>query len=137
ALITPFGEGVFNSANGGEVFFGREPLSYPNQDLKWETTRQANLGLDLSVLEGRIGLTADIYHKKTSDLLLTTPIPLTTGFQNTLLNIGNVENKGIDLALNTVNTEGTVSWNSSVNFSINRNKITNLSREEDINLLYG
>lgn len=137
ALITPFGEGVFNSADGSEVFFGREPLSYPNQDLKWETTRQANLGLDVSFIEGRIGITADIYHKKTSDLLLTTPIPLTTGFQNTLLNIGNVENKGVDLALNTINTTGELSWNSALNFSINRNKITNLSREEDINLLYG
>ncbi len=137
ALITPFGEGVFNSATGSTVFFGREPLSYPNQDLQWESTQQANLGIDFSVLEGRVALTADLYHKKTSDLLLQTPIPLTSGFQNTLLNVGNVENRGIDLSVNSVNTNGAVSWSTSLNFSVNRNKITNLAREEDINLQFG
>lgn len=137
ALIAPFGEGVFNSAIGSTVFFGREPLSYPNQDLKWESTRQANIGMDLSILKGRIAFTADIYQKKTTDLLLQTPIPLTTGFQRTLLNIGNVENKGIDIALNSTNIDGEISWNTSLNFSVNRNEITNLARDEDINLGFG
>lgn len=137
ALITPFGEGVFNNGSDFVPFFGREPLSYPNRDLQWETTRQANLGLDLSFLTGRINLTADFYHKKTSDLLLVTPIPFTTGFQNTLLNVGNVENKGFGVELTTVNTEGAVEWNTSLNFSVNRNEITNLARDEDIHLGFG
>jgi len=140
ALISPFGEGVFNSAAGFEVFRGQEPVSYPNRDLKWETTEQANIGVDLSVLEGRVGLTAEVYQKNTVDLLLGTPIPYTTGFGSTLLNVGNVQNRGLDLALNTVNfdnTENRLSWNTSLNFSINRNKITNLAREGDINLGFG
>lgn len=133
ALITKFGEGVFNNGSGEpSIIYGREPLSYPNEGLKWETTRQASLGVDLSVIRGRIALTAEFYHKKTSDLLLSTPIPLTTGFQNTLLNVGNVQNKGMDLELSTVNVEGDFNWNTSLNFSLNRNKITNLAGDKDV-----
>lgn len=137
ALIGPIGQGVFSTASGADVFRGREPVSYPNKDLKWETTEQFNLGIDLSVLSGRLGLVAEVYTKNTIDLLLDTPIPYTTGFENTLLNIGNVQNKGVDLALNSVNIDRDVFWTSSLNVSFNRNKITNLAREEDINLGVG
>lgn len=138
SLIAPFGEGVFNAGSGEPtIFYGQEPTSYPNRDLKWETTRQANLGLDISVLEGRLSLTADFYDKKTSDLLLGTPIPFTTGFQTTLLNIGNVKNRGFGLELRGDILRGEFGWNASGNLSVNRNEITNLSRDEDINLLVG
>ncbi len=138
SLITPFGEGVFNNGSGSPaIIYGREPLSYPNENLKWETTRQANIGVDLSVLKDRISFTAELYHKKTSDLLLATPIPTTSGFQNTLLNVGNVENKGIDLELSTVNFEGDFNWNTSLNISLNRNKITNLAGGGDVLLAGG
>ena len=137
ALIGQIGQGVFSTSSGSEAFRGREPISYPNSDLKWETTKQANLGVDLSVLKGRFSLTAEVYHKNTVDLLLGTPIPYTTGFESTLLNIGNVQNRGIDVALNSVNTDGNLRWTTAVNVSVNRNKITNLAREEDINLGIG
>ncbi|WP_051068920.1 SusC/RagA family TonB-linked outer membrane protein, partial [Cesiribacter andamanensis] len=138
ALLTPFGEGVFNSGNGSVVFRGQEPLSFPNRDLRWETTRQTSLGLDLSLLKGRVDITAEAYYKNTTDLLLGTPIPLTSGFGSTLLNVGNVENRGFDLGINSLNVNrGDFAWNSAINFSINRNQITNLAREEDINLGFG
>jgi TonB-linked SusC/RagA family outer membrane protein len=138
ALITPFGEGVFNNGSGSPaLIYGREPLSYPNENLKWETTRQANIGIDLSVLRGRVSLTTELYHKKTSDLLLSTPIPLTSGFQSTLLNVGNVENKGLDVELSTINFDGDFSWNTSLNVSLNRNKITNLAGGGDVLLAGG
>ncbi len=138
ALITPFGEGVFNNGSGSpSIIYGREPLSYPNVDLRWETTRQANFGIDLSVLKGRVTLTTELYHKMTSDLLLLTPIPVTSGFQNTLLNIGNVENKGVDMELSTINFDGKLSWNTSLNVSLNRNKITNLAGGGDVLLVGG
>jgi TonB-linked SusC/RagA family outer membrane protein len=140
ALITPFGEGVFNGPDGSVVYRGQEPVSYPNKDLKWETTEQTNIGMDLSVLEGKIGLTAEVYVKNTDDLLLSTPIPFTTGFGSTLLNVGNVQNRGVDLELNTINidrADSRFSWNTALNFSVNRNKVTNLAREEDINLGFG
>jgi len=137
ALIAPFGEGVFNNGPEATVFFGQEPTSFPNQDLKWETTRQANIGVDATILDGRISLTADFYNKKTSDLLLGTPIPFTSGFQTTLLNVGNVNNKGFDLELTADILTGDFTWNASGNLSVNRNEIANLSRDEDIRLLVG
>ncbi|MFC4872194.1 SusC/RagA family TonB-linked outer membrane protein [Negadavirga shengliensis] len=138
ALVGPFGQGVFNNPTGiPEVIAGQEPLSYPNRDLRWESTEQANLGLDLAVLDHRLMFTAEVYHKNTFDLLLSTPIPYTTGFGNTLLNIGNVRNRGLDIEVRSVNTTGKLAWNTSLNFSINRNRILNLAREEDILLGVG
>ncbi|SDG22156.1 TonB-linked outer membrane protein, SusC/RagA family [Dyadobacter soli] len=136
ALIGAIGQGVF-STTGQEIIRGREPVSYPNKDLKWETTDQLNAAIDLSVLKGRLDFTIEAYNKNTIDLLLDTPIPYTTGFENTLLNIGNVRNRGIDIAVNSVNLDGKVQWNTSLNVSINRNQITNLARNGDVNLGVG
>jgi len=67
--------------------------------------------------------------------LLSTPIPTTSGFATTLLNVGNISNKGFDLDIRSVNTTGALKWNTSLNFSMNRNKVTNLNTETDILLL--
>src|SRR5690606_842062 len=96
ALVAPIGEGIFNVGNNSEIILGREPSSYPNPELRWESTKQANIGVDLSILKDRISLTAEAYQKKTFDLLLSNPIPFTTGFDNTLLNIGNIQNNGFE-----------------------------------------
>lgn len=132
ALVGPYGEGSFNTGSGSEVYTGQEPLSYVNTSLRWETTRQFDIGFDLSMFRNRITLTADYYAKKTNDLLLSSPIPLTTGFSTTLLNIGNIENHGIDAELRTINLTGQLQWTSALNFSMNRNSITNLNSETDI-----
>jgi TonB-linked SusC/RagA family outer membrane protein len=134
ALVGPYGEGTFNTGSGTEVYTGQEPLSYVNKDLKWETTRQFDLGFDLSLFNNRVTFTADYYKKKTFDLLLSSPIPLTSGFSSTLLNIGNIENKGFDLDLRTINTTGKLGWTTSINFSSNKNKITQLNSSTDIML---
>ncbi len=137
ALVGPLGQGVFNTSSGSETFIGSEPLSYPNKELKWETTGQFDFGVDVGLWGNKISLIADLYVKNTSDLLLNTPIPYTSGFGTTLLNVGNVQNKGIDLDLKTANFSGDFTWNTSINFSVNRNKITNLARKNDIHLSYG
>lgn len=137
ALVMPMGEGIFNVGDNSEVILGRLPAGYPNSDLKWESTRQANIGLDLSVLNNRVTFTADVFQKKTFDLLLSTPIPNTKGFDATLLNIGNIQNNGFEFDVRTVNTTGKIKWNSSLNFSVVRNKVINLAREDDINLGVG
>jgi TonB-linked SusC/RagA family outer membrane protein len=137
ALIGPYGQGVFNNGNGGEVYSGSEPVAYVSKNLKWETTRQLDLGFDASFFNDRISFTADYYEKRTFDLLLVTPIPTTTGFNKTTLNVGNLVNKGFELDLRTVNTTGKFSWTTSANLSVNRNKITNLNDDGDIQLAGG
>lgn len=132
ALIGAYGEGVFNSSAGAEIYTGLEPLSFSNEALKWETTSQLDIGVDLSVLNSRVTVTADYYHKLTRDLLLSTPIPTTTGFSSTVLNVGNIENKGFDFDIRTINIDSKIKWNTALNISINRNQITNLNSDEDI-----
>lgn len=135
SLIGPYGQGVFNSSSGSEVYNGMEPLSYVNKNLKWESTKQFDAGIDIGFFNQRITFTADYYTKLTYDLLLATPIPTTTGFQTTLLNVGNISNKGLDLDLRTINTTGLLKWNSSINLSVNKNLVTNLNTSTDILLL--
>ena len=124
SLVGPFSEGVFN---GTEVYTGMEPLSYANKNLRWESTRQLDIGVDASFFNNRLSMTVDYYQKKTYDLLLSSPIPYTSGFGSTLLNIGNIVNKGLDFDMRSVNTTGVLKWNTSLNISINRNKVTDLA----------
>lgn len=132
ALVAPYGEGVFNNGSNYVFYTSSQPSSYSNPDLKWETTRQFNIGIDAGLLEDRIQVTADYYQKYTYDLLLNTPIPVTSGFGETILNIGNIENKGFDVEIRTFNTTGAVKWNSALNFSANRNKLTKLATDNDV-----
>ncbi|MEJ7585983.1 MAG: TonB-dependent receptor [Ferruginibacter sp.] len=137
ALIGPYSEGVFNSSGIPEVYTGLEPLSYVNKNLKWESTRQLDIGIDVAFLRNRVSVTADYYQKKTFDLLLSTPIPTSSGFASTVLNVGNIVNTGFDFDIRSVNTTGAFKWNTSLNISLNKNEITNLNTETDILLLGG
>lgn len=102
------------------------PGRLSNPYVTWETSRSWNLGVDIGVLENRINFTADAYKSNTFGLLLNVNIPAVAGFTNTLENIGEVENKGLELTLSTVNTTGEFRWNSSLNYSMNRNKVLEL-----------
>ncbi|MEH6406725.1 MAG: TonB-dependent receptor [Leeuwenhoekiella sp.] len=110
-----------------------------NQDLQWETTYSSNLGVDLNLFNNRIEFIADIYYKKTKNLLLQLPLPAyvgTTGVGSTSapwVNVGSLENKGIELTLNTVNVDNNdFSWRSNFVFSLNRNKVLALNTETGI-----
>ena len=129
ATVGPIGQGVFNNT---EAYLGQEPLRYPNPDLKWERTAQLDFGLDAEFVQGRYGVTFDIYQKQTSDLLLFTPLPTTSGFSGFLSNIGGLRNRGLELAISSRNTTGAFIWETDLNFSMNRNEITELSSGEDI-----
>jgi TonB-linked SusC/RagA family outer membrane protein len=111
---------------------GIAPTQLPNPDLKWETTAQTGFGLDIAIIDSRISLTADVYFNKTRDLLLERPLPPTTGYSIIYANIGNLENKGLEMVLNTENIRGAFTWNTSFNFAANRNKITKLYDEQPI-----
>jgi TonB-linked SusC/RagA family outer membrane protein len=103
-----------------------------NSDLKWETTSQTNIGVDLSVIQGRVSLTADYYYKKTTDLLLNMPIPSAAGFNSIMKNAGSVENRGFEIDLSTVNLTGPLEWRTSFNLAANKNKILDLGGRGNI-----
>lgn len=111
---------------------GIAPTQLPNPNLKWETTRQIGVGIDLGLFKDRITLVADVYYNKTSDLLLDRPIPLSSGFSSITSNIGDMENKGVEFVLNTVNLKSDFTWNTSLNFSANRNKVLSLFNGQPI-----
>jgi TonB-linked SusC/RagA family outer membrane protein len=99
----------------------------PNNQLQWEASTQTNLGLDLSMFNSRITFTADAYLKKTNNLLINQPLPNSVGFGKIVKNVGAVENKGLEFVLSTKNVEGKkFTWNTDLNFSLNRNKVTSL-----------
>ena len=110
---------------------GFAPNSFENSDLGWETTTQYNLGLDISAFNNRVSLTADVYYKKTEDLLLEVPIPYTSGLDTAFQNLGSVENKGIELSLKTLNFVGDFEWTTNFIFSANRNKVLSLGGGTD------
>jgi TonB-linked SusC/RagA family outer membrane protein len=106
---------------------GIAPIQLANPDLKWETTTQYDVGFDLGLFNSRVNLVFDAYYKKTTDLLLSVPLPLYTGYASELENVGSVENKGLELALNTDNIKGDdFSWKTSIVFGLNRNKVLSL-----------
>ena len=111
----------------------------PNKELQWETTSSSNLGLDLNLFNNRIEFIADVYYKKTHNLFLQVPLPAYVGVQGQgsttppWANIGSLENKGIELTLNTVNiSKNDFNWRSSFVFSMNRNKVLSLDTETSI-----
>jgi TonB-linked SusC/RagA family outer membrane protein len=104
--------------------FGLVPSSLPNPNLKWETTVQYNAGLDVSVLNKRLDITLDFYDKITTDMLYNAIIPAQSGFKTQWQNLGKINNKGVELAINTKNiVADKFSWNSSLTVSLNRNKV--------------
>ncbi|MEP6573010.1 MAG: TonB-dependent receptor [Gemmatimonadota bacterium] len=118
----------FGTANYGDSS-GLAQVSLTDPNLKWETTKQFDLGFDAALLRDRINLTVDYYHKNTSDLLLDRPVTGTSGFTSVFSNVGNLQNKGVEVAISTVNLNGSGSglrWVTTLNVAANRNRVTKL-----------
>jgi len=113
---------------GGSVIPGTSPITLENKNLKWETTRQTNFGIDMAFLENRVLFTADYYIKKTTDMLLDRPIPASVGLPgNTATkNIGEMENRGVEFQVTSRNLVNELKWNTDFNISFNKSKIINL-----------
>jgi TonB-linked SusC/RagA family outer membrane protein len=105
---------------------GVSPAGLDNPDIRWETTREVNFGTDISLLESRIQASLELYDKTTTDLLLNRPYAATTGFGAITSNIGSMRNRGIELAINTVNLDGVLKWKTNFNISTNFNKVLSL-----------
>ena len=122
----------------GNEYVGFNQGNLANPDLRWETTRQFDVGLEGSVLKGRLSFELDYYHKRTNDLLLTVEVPWTTGYQTRLSNIGAVQNKGLELMLNAAIVDRkNFTWNVSLNLAGNRNRVLDLGGKGFIDLTPG
>lgn len=111
---------------------GAVPLSLRNKDLKWETTEQWNVGLDLGLFDERIGITLDWYRKVTRDLLLEAPLPPSSGYMSAMKNVGKVRNQGLEFTLNTTNIRTKkFTWSSNFNIAFNRNKVLDLTENQN------
>ncbi|MCR5780155.1 MAG: SusC/RagA family TonB-linked outer membrane protein [Bacteroidaceae bacterium] len=98
----------------------------PNPDLRWEKTRNVNVGLNLAFLHNRIRLGVDYYYRKSTDLISSRKLPLETGFASTTVNWASMQNEGWEVALNTLNVKtADFSWSTSVNLGFNTNKVLN------------
>lgn len=122
-----FGDGNSNTQ------FGQRLRNLGNPNLRWEKTREINIGADFTLFKGRLSGALDVYSRQTKDLLFNVNIPNVTGFETITSNIGGVSNKGIELTLTSTNiNSGGFKWNTTFNFSRNVNKITELLGNGDL-----
>ncbi len=103
------------------------PAGLANSKLKWETTVSRNLGLDVGLLNNRLGLTIDVYKNTTRDLLVNVPVPTSSGYTEQIQNVGATRNTGVEIQLNgTPIANSTFTWRANFNISFNKNKIETL-----------
>ena len=121
--------------------FGTTPVSNPgstivargNPKVKWESSTQADIGIDLAVLKDKLNLTVDYFIKTTSDMLIPIPFPLIGGSAKPpYLNAGKVENKGLEIELSFKNDEHSLKYDVGLNFSTLNNKVISLSNGQPI-----
>jgi TonB-linked SusC/RagA family outer membrane protein len=120
---TIFGDALYTTFAPGTTLPG---------NLKWETTEQADLGIDIAVLNNRFRLNVDAYLKNTRDLLNTVTLPASLGFTSTIRNVGQIQNKGIEVSLDAKILTGEFKWDLDANIAFNRNKVVKLYEGQDI-----
>jgi TonB-linked SusC/RagA family outer membrane protein len=112
---------------------GIAPSQLANPDLGWERTTQLDIGIDIGLWENRVNLVADYYIKTTTDLLLNAEVSGLTGFTSVIQNIGEIENKGLELQLNTINVKREqFQWSTSFNLAFLENRILKLFNDGEI-----
>ncbi|RAI94131.1 SusC/RagA family TonB-linked outer membrane protein [Algoriphagus yeomjeoni] len=113
--------------------FGYRPSTIGNPDLKWETSTTLNLGLDFAIWNSRIFGSLEYYITNTSDLLAPQPLPNSIGFGGFTTNIGETQNRGVELTISTLNVEkGNFTWSSDIIFTKNTEEIISLPNGDDI-----
>lgn len=120
-------KGLYTSAAyGGQA--GQVPQQLANPELKWETSAGSDVGIEGSIFNSRLSFEVDVYQRKTRDLLLNIDVPGTSGYSRKFENVGRLENKGIEITLNSTNiSTKDFRWTTSLNFAANQNKITYLN----------
>ncbi len=98
-----------------------------NQFIKWESSTSTNVGLDAEFFKGKLGITLDVFNKRTKDILLTLDIPATIGLAAPTQNAGIVQNRGLELTLSHSNQIGKFKYNINLNFADIKNKVISLA----------
>lgn len=120
------------SVFGGQRATGTVINTLANPDLRWEKTAQYDLGLSMALFKGRINFEADVYLKETRDLLLSAPVPYSSGYANIFKNVGSMQNKGLELGLTTINVDNKdLTWSTTFNISFLKNRVTALGEAND------
>ncbi|QIP15227.1 TonB-dependent receptor [Spirosoma aureum] len=120
---TVFGDALYNTYGPNTNLPG---------NLKWEMTEQKDIGVDFGILNNRILFTADYYIKNTRDLLNNVTLPTSLGYTTTIKNIGEIQNSGVELGIDTRILTGAFKWDVNANVSFNRNKVVRLYGGQDI-----
>ena len=130
ASLATIGQGT--TVIGGETVTTAYLSKMANKDLKWEKTAQFDLGLNLGLFKDRLSFDVSFYHKYTSDLLYSRPLPYSTGFSDVTANIGEVSNKGVDLMVNAIPISNRdFSWSATLNLNYNKNKVEKLGANNE------
>ncbi|WP_293686816.1 MULTISPECIES: TonB-dependent receptor [unclassified Spirosoma] len=120
--------GISRTVSNGQVVSGLVPSSLANDQLTWEQSVQTNLGFDISLFRSRLSVTFDAYRAIKQNLLLNVTLPAASGFNSSVQNIGEIENKGLELTVNSQNImKGPFQWSTDFNISWNRNKVLALN----------
>jgi TonB-linked SusC/RagA family outer membrane protein len=124
--VTGYSAG-FYAINNQEINTLTPGTILANEDLQWEKTKSFNVGLDVSLLNNRINLTADLYNQQSDNLLLKNAIPTSTGYSFQFQNIGSIRNRGVEFVVNTQNIRSKdFQWTTDLNISFNRSKVLDL-----------
>jgi TonB-linked SusC/RagA family outer membrane protein len=117
---------------GGVPVVGYWLNRLPNPELRWEKTSQLDIGMDFSILEGRIGVVMDYFEKTTEDLFLNRPLPQTSGVSSIRQNIGSIKNTGFEFGINATPVAGEFKWNVSANATIQDSEVLDLGGDEEL-----
>lgn len=118
--------GLFSGDAGYAGTSGQRPSQLANPDLKWETTKQLDFGIDFGFFNNRLTGEIDYYEKKTDGLLLNVNVPATSGFQTITRNVGKLQNKGWEFVLNSQNFVGAFKWSTNFNIAFNKGRVNNI-----------
>lgn len=133
-LTTNKMHGYLDSAGEMDLYTYLYVSRLPNPNLKWETTESFNLGLDFGFLDNRVSGSLDFYTMNTNDMVMPQRLPNYTGFSSITTNLGQVNNRGFELAVNTINIDNNdLRWTTTFGFAYNKNEIKRLYGEyEDV-----
>ncbi|MDR3285914.1 MAG: TonB-dependent receptor [Prevotellaceae bacterium] len=107
------------------------PANLKTRDLRWETTSQTGVGIDIALLNNRLNVTMDYYYKRTTDMLMFVSLPSGVGIANNIVrNEGEMTNSGFEFSFNSRNFQGDFSWNTNFNISFNKNKLVSLELQK-------